>query len=357
VADYGLKANFLGDASYSPSLGSWGYNGTLAAGQNLAAIIRVNKEIVGKKNLNTRYENYSLGIQQLILLSKISAVQLKKAVTEQYINTYAAEQKLAITQDIVKLLEQEDVLLKKLTQKVTFKQTDYLSFKVNLQQNIIVMEQQKADWLNHFSALQFLLGKILTKSKHLEKPNIVEISQMSYEESLYAQSYQTDKEKLKNDAQIIQLDYQPKFSVYADGGYSSALTSSPYKNWGTSVGLSVNIPIYDGHKKKMILQQNQLSQETLQGYNEFKKKQFQIQIEQISEQIVQNQHLLKMAKEQIIYSKTLIDANLKQLPTGDVHMTDFILSINNYISLQLGIIGYETTIDQLKNHLQNLTLP
>ena len=65
-ADYGVKVNGLGDASYSPLFGSWGYNGSVAAGQNLAALVRVSKELLGKKNKETRFSNYSLSMQQML---------------------------------------------------------------------------------------------------------------------------------------------------------------------------------------------------------------------------------------------------------------------------------------------------
>jgi outer membrane protein TolC len=356
-ADYGVKVNGLGDASYSPLFGSWGYNGSVAAGQNLAALVRVSKELLGKKNKETRFSNYSLSMQQMLNQSAITELQLNRLVTEQYINTYAAQQKYKVNQEIVKVLQQEDLILKKLTQNVVFKQTDYLSFKVTLQQNILAMEQQKADWLNNFATLNYIAGNLNSDFSSLEKPNIQSGLPKAFDESIYKESYKTDSLKLANDAKIINLDYQPKISVYADGGYSSALLNTPYKNFGTSVGLSLNIPIYDGHKRKISLEQNKLSQHSLEKYNQSRKTQYQIQIHQLEEQIRQNQMMLKTANEQLVYAKTLIEANLKQLPTGDVRVADFILSINNYINLKLGLVTYETTIENLKNHLQNLILP
>jgi outer membrane protein TolC len=180
---------------------------------------------------------------------------------------------------------------------------------------------------------------------------------LDFEKSIYADSYKTDSLKLNNDAKIIHFDYQPKLSVYADGGYSSALQNTPYKNFGSSVGLSLNFLIYDGHKRKMSLEQNKLSQNTLEKYNQFKKVQYQIQIQQLETQIQEYQKMISTAKEQILYAKTLIDAQLKQLPTGDVRVADFILSINNYINLKLGLVTYQTNLDNLNNHLQNLILP
>jgi outer membrane protein TolC len=219
------------------------------------------------------------------------------------------------------------------------------------------MEQQKADWLNNFATLNYIAGNLNSDFSSLEKPNIQSGLPKAFDESIYKESYKTDSLKLANDAKIINLDYQPKISVYADGGYSSALLNTPYKNFGTSVGLSLNIPIYDGHKRKISLEQNKLSQHSLEKYNQSRKTQYQIQIHQLEEQIRQNQMMLKTANEQLVYAKTLIEANLKQLPTGDVRVADFILSINNYINLKLGLVTYETTIENLKNHLQNLILP
>ena len=66
--------------------------------------------------------------------------------------------------------------------------------------------------------------------------------------------------------------------------------------------------------------------------------------------------MITMAKEQLSYSKTLIEANLKQVPTGDVKVTDFILSINNYLILKTGIIQNELQRNILLNNLQNLIL-
>lgn len=356
-ADNGFKINGLSDASYSPLIAGWGYNGSVAAGRNLAAIIRVSRDILSKKNRSAKYRNFSLSIQQILNQSSITTTQINKAIAEQYIITYAAQQKYLVTQEIVTLLEKEDLILKTLAQKTVFKQTDYLSFKVTLQQNILAMEQQHAEWLNNFAGLNYLAGKIDESLPTLAAPNLSLHFTSDYNNSIYAESYKTDSLKILNEADIINYEYQPKLSVYADGGYSSALISAPYKNFGASVGLSLNIPIYDGHKKKLSLQQNKLSQNTLEEYNQFRKSQFQIQVKQLQNQIKEYQQIIQTANEQMYYAKTLVEANLKQLPTGDIHIADFILSINNYINLKSGMVNYEATLSNLYNHLQNITLP
>ena len=353
-ADLGIHVTGMGDVSYSPFIRGWGYNGAVS-GQNLAAIVRISKELLGKENMDTRLTNYSLETKQSFNESKITVIQINKAVSEQYIITWCAQQKYGIVHEIVKLLEQEDVILKKITQEAAFKQTDYLSFKVTLQQNILALQQQYADWLNSYATLNYLSGIVDTTLGVLDSPLLSKEIPTPFEQSVYSQSYKTDSLKLANDAKIINYEYHSKLFVYVDGGYSSSLVAMPYKNFGASVGISVTIPIYDGNKRKMLLQQNNLAQDTRERYNEFSQNQYLQQTAQFEGQIEQYSNMIASANQQLKYAQTLIEANLKELPTGDVKVADFILSINNYINLKLGLVQYEAMLYNLYNCLQNLT--
>lgn len=66
--------------------------------------------------------------------------------------------------------------------------------------------------------------------------------------------------------------------------------------------------------------------------------------------------MTEVANEQMKYAETLIEANLKQLPTGDVKVVDFILSINNYLNLKSGLVQFKTNLYNLHNQLHNLII-
>lgn len=355
-SDYGFKIDGIGDATYSPVVKKKGYDHNLSNGQSITAILKLSKEIIGKGNINSRKENYGLGIQQLFNQSQFTIQSLNRAITEQYINTYASQQQYQVINEVVHLLEQEDDVLSKLTQTATFKQTDYLSFKVTLQQNILALKQCNAEWKNEYALLSYLSGIVDSTTQSIDPPTLSDDSFVPFEESIYALSSNTDSLKLTNEARIVNYDYKPRLSAYADAGYSSTLTVAPYNNLGWSMGLSLTVPIYDGHKKKMQLRQNKLSQDTRARYADFTRKQYEQQIIQLQGQIEQYNQMMEVANEQMVYAKTLIDANLKQLPSGDVKVVDFIFSINSYINLKSGLIKYETNLYTLRNHLHNLII-
>ncbi|MCD1116723.1 TolC family protein [Chryseobacterium turcicum] len=356
-ATYGFIFTGEGNVAYSPNIKGWGYDNALTNGQSLFAGVRVAKEFISRNNLNTRLDGVNASIAQVLAQKNISLQTLKKQITDQYIATYASQQQYNLSKEIIHLLNQEDIVLKKLTQASVFKQTDYLTFKVTLQQNELTLEQQKADWQNNYSLLKYVSGIVDDTFEPLDSPSFNEtLNPVSFEQSIYENAFKADSLKLSNDAKIIQYNYKPKITAFSDSGYQSSFTSTPYKNFGLSVGVGVSIPIYDGHQKKMLLQQNQLLLQTRQKYLEQTQRQYQQQIFQISNQLEQYHQLINTANQQITYAKTLVDANAKQLPTGDVRMVDFILSINNLLSLKGNIIQYNTTLFNLKNQLQYLII-
>jgi outer membrane protein TolC len=355
-SEYGLKITAAADMLYAPIIRDWGYDAALSNGQNVSAIVRISKDLLGKTNLNTRLSNLSLTIKQILNQGKISELQLNRTITEQYINTYALQLQYQNSQEIIKLLNEEGIILKRLTQSSAFKQTDYLSFMVILQQNLLTSQQIYADWLNNYATLNYLSGIVDTTLQKIEPPLFPDRDVVPFSQSIYAENYKTDSLKLANDAKIVVYEYRPKLTAYVDGGYSSSIATTPYKNFGTSVGVALTVPIYDGGKQKKLLQQKQVQQDTRRKYNEFEINQYTQQTVQIEQQIKEYKQIITTANEQLKYAQILIDANLKQLPTGDVKLADFILSINNYINLKSGLIQFETILYNLYNRLNNLII-
>lgn len=355
-ASYGVNVNALADATYAPVIKGWGYDTTISNGQSLLGIVQVSKDIVGKQNLKARIESYSLAIEQLKNQKKIDSLTLKRLITEQYLYTYSNQNEYNVLKEIIHLFEQEDIILKKLTKSAVFKQTEYLNFKVNYQQNALALEQKSNEWNANFSQLNYLVGIQNTQTANLKAPELSNIFPEEFDKSIYTAAYKIDSLKLLNDQKIIALAYRPKLSAYADAGFSSSLSILPYKNFGYSAGMSLKVPIYDGHKKKMLLQQNQNQFETQKEFYDFNKSQYLQKKAMIERQIANYNKMITMAKEQLSYTKTLIQANLKQVPTGDVKIIDFILSINNYLVVKNEIIQNELQRNILLNNLKNLIL-
>jgi len=152
--------------------------------------------------------------------------------------------------------------------------------------------------------------------------------------------------KLANADRQINFEYRPKLSVYADGGYFSSLAYMPGKNFGMSAGLSLTMPIYDGGQRKMQHDQIAISEETRTDYQNFFTSQYRQQIDMLTRQLAYHVPLSRQCAEQMEYAQTLIDANRVLLSTGDISVTDYLLSVSNYLNAKNLLI--ENTLNKFR---------
>jgi len=262
----------------------------------------------------------------------MSQQDLRKTITDQYIVTFGEQLQLELNREVAILLNQEDTLLKRLTQNNVYKQTDYLSFLVTLQQQALSTAELEIQYQYDLATLNYLSGLQDTTGIALADPQLQLLSIPEYTNSIFYRQYILDSLKLKNDRSLIDLNYRPKINLFADGGYNSSLQFDPYKNFGFSFGFSIAVPIYDGRQKKMQYAKIDLQERTRQAKRDFFISQHQQQVRQLRRQLASTEQLISQINKQITYSETLIKTNHKLLATGDVRLTDFILTINNYLS-------------------------
>ncbi|WP_321426495.1 TolC family protein [uncultured Bacteroides sp.] len=356
-ATYNPMVSAVSNVIFSPTYKGFGYDTAISNGQNVEALLTVSKQLISQQNLKKRLDNYKLDKKSIENQARLSTDIVEKTVTEQYITTFLNQQLLHLSNEIISFLQNEDKILRKLAKNSNIKQTDYLNFKVTLQQTLFNNEQQRSLWMNNLSTLNYLSGIDNGGMDSIITPAINLPAVVSYEESFYGRNNAIDSLKNKNNEQLINLNYKPQISVFANGGYSSSFMTSPYKNLGVSMGVSINLPLYDGKQKKMSLMQNELNDQNRKRYRDADKQHYTLQKQELLRQIERCDKLTSMTPEQFKYTKALVDANALLLGTGEVSMTDFLLSITNYMNIRTIDIQNRANKQLLINQLNHLILP
>lgn len=326
------QVNAISNSTWSPVISGWGHDEVLTNGANINALLSVSKEIVSRQNLQNQYQAIRLQSQSVLVAGKISEQDLKKSVTEQYITTYGTWQLYGFNNDLLTLLKKEEQLFKKLAEQGVYKQTEYLSFLVTLQQQELQVAQIKNQCQNNVATLNYLCGIVDTASQPLPAPKINLADLPEFQGSVFSQQFVIDSLKITNSDKQVDLSYKPKLNVFGDAGYYSSLAYQPWKNWGTTIGLNFSMPIYDGHQRKMQHDKNTIAEQTRQNYRDFYVSQYRQQINRLMQQLHANQQLVEQITKQIKYAQALIDADRKLLETGDIRVTDYIIAINNYLN-------------------------
>lgn len=321
-----------GNAYYAPIINGYGYDMAITNGQQISALVALNKHIYNSRNLSLQYKSLQLQNDSLNNSTAIYHQDLKKTIITQYIATYASQLQLNLNDQIIALLTKEERILKVLTQKNVYKQSDYLAFLVTVQQQQLARNQLLVQYKTDYSTLNYLAGIVDTTSETLSEPQLQVIYNLKSAESPFFFTYKIDSVRIQNDRMLAKVEYRPKVNLFADAGYQSSLILTPYKNFGYSFGINLTVPIYDGHQKQLQLSKLNLEERTLHRKQEFFSNQYHQQIDQLQQQLHDLEGLSATINKQIEYLETLIKVNGKLLETGDIRITDYVLAINNYIT-------------------------
>ncbi|HKC34466.1 MAG TPA: TolC family protein [Chitinophagaceae bacterium] len=326
------QVNGISNNSYAPIIKGWGYDEVISNGQQISALVQVSKSFLSNKTIASQIANLQLQSQAIANTIKISEQDVIKAITDQYIVTYGEQLQLDFNYEINNLLKKEDSLLKKLTQDNVFKQNEYLAFVVTLQQQLLATSQLEMQYNFDYAAMNYLAGIIDTTTTRLQDPQLNSKAFGDFNSSVFYRQFVLDSLKLANDRMLIDLSYRPKINAYGDAGYNSSLTYRPYKNFGTSVGVNLTIPIYDGRQKKLQYAKIDIQERTRIFKRDFFILQRNQQMLQLIQQLNATDRFIDQINKQIKYTETLITVNERLLATGDIRLTDFILTLNNYFN-------------------------
>jgi outer membrane protein TolC len=330
---------------YAPIIKGYGYDEVLSNGQSLEALLNVNYDLSNKRRIKNQLQGIKLQSDSVQYAGSLSLFDLKKSITDQYITVYASQQQVEFNQEVSILLKKEETLLKQLTRNNVYKQSEYLTFLVTLQQQELSLKQAELQYQNDYATLGYLAGLTDTTTVPLAEPQLAyQVSQAT--NGFFTKRFDIDSLKNINQKSAIALNYRPKFGVYANSGYNSSFLLQPYKNFGASVGFTLSVPIYDGHQRKMQYEKLDLATLTSNYYKDFFVRQQQQQLNLIRQQLAATDQLFLQINQQIRFAKGLIEVDNKLLRTGDIKVVDYIIAINNYMAA--ANLFRQTTTNRLK---------
>jgi outer membrane protein TolC len=317
--------------TYAPVVRGYGYDGAITNGANISALLGVNTQLVGKRNLQSQFQTLGIASGSVQNTASLSRQDLTRTIAAQYITTYGDLQQLRFSQETFTLLSKEDSVLKKLTESNVYRQSDYLTFLVTVQQQELVTKQAEIQYETDYRTLKYLCGITDTTMTNLVEPALT-VSTLPYpENSIFFRQYTLDSLRIINERAVLAYSYKPKVNVFADAGYVTSMLSLPVKNFGTSFGFNVTVPIYDGKQRQLQVKKLDIAEQTRVGYKEFFSRQYKVQIAQLTKQLQSTEQLIEKINKQIKYSEGLIQVNTRLLVTGDVRIADLVIALNNYL--------------------------
>lgn len=340
-AAYRPRVDAMADNAYAPIVNGWGYDEVISNGTTLSDLVDINQRLISHRNLNNQLDSVRLQREGVLNNRTINERDLKNQIANQYISAYGSWRALEYNEKIMQLLEDQDHILKSLTQSGVYNQTDYLTLLVTLREQRITNQEAELRFRDDLSMLNELCGITDTSRVALSEPNFASPSPLQATSTIFYSRFVIDSLQLQNLQQRIDFQYQPRLNLYANGGYVSSLVLTPYKNFGGMIGMTMTLPIYDGHQRRMQHEQVRISENTRAWYADFFKSQYDQHASELQRQLDVVEKIIEDSRDQLSYVDGLIEANRKLLQAGDIPVTNYILSINNYLAANQSITQNE----------------
>jgi outer membrane protein TolC len=336
---------------YAPTIKGFGYDNVVTNGALVSALVGVNQQVVSQENLNTQFRTLQLQTETLGNTARITEQDLKRTVSAQYIQAYSDLQQVLFAREIIGQLRKEEGVLKQLTERNVYKQSEYLTFLVAIKQEELSLRQSELQYRNDYAGLNYLCGTYDTTLVSLAEPPASVVNLPDPGRSAFFHQFTLDSLMLANSRDLVAFNYRPKLSLYADGGYLSSFTYQAYKNFGISAGLNLSVPIYDGHQRKLQYNKLSLAEQTRAGYRDFFSRQYDQQLAQLRQQLSGTESLMAEINAQVGYSESLMRVNAKLLETGDVRIADDIIALNSFLNAKYLLIQNRVTRMQIINQI------
>jgi outer membrane protein TolC len=323
-------AEGLSQLLYSPYNSKIGYDEVITDGGNYQAVAAVSQEIFNRRKIENRYQALDYQKETASLSKKLSVAELRRSITNLYLESYSVYSELVFNRSFLDLMKEENQIIRNFVANGVCTQTDYLSMLVETEGQQVIVTQLKNQYKKEIMLLNEVCGIVDTSNVILNKPDIELAEVNNPSDFLFLKQYIIDSLQIMNDKAAIGLNYKPTVRWFADAGI---LTSNPwnfYRHFGASAGISLSIPVYDGHQKKLEEQKLAIKENTRSFYNLSSRKQYDQNYLRLREELNGISETRARLEKQLELSDQLVKSLKAQLESGIIKMTDYLNAIKNY---------------------------
>jgi hypothetical protein len=298
-----------------------GHDLALTEGGQYQALVSVKQPLLS----GSKYKVYEkkADISQKINSNKINLTihELEQIVGYQYILCLKSKMQTVNSLALLKELNGQVAIMKKLVDNAIYKQTDLMILQIEMQNYVAEYEMNRADYRTSLYDLNFVCGLSDTNLVDLPDINFM-LKSRNTGNSNFLISYRLDSLNILADQTINELKYKPQLDLFTDIGLNAAYM--PYfRRSGFSTGISLTWNIFDGHQRNIQRKKYTIDIQTL----EFEKKNFMIQNEISKRKILDqiealNQRIIVTEKQADQYN-SLYDVYSMELALGEASVMDF----------------------------------
>jgi len=345
------RVEFRGYAYYAPVVNNFGYSEVLTNIANLTSVISVSQPLFNKNTVKENLVKTGIQKQSLINTIRLTEISLKKAITAAYLDVWSTYSDISVNLELLSFIREQGKILKSLTENGIYRQTDYLSFMIDLQGQELQIRELNLQFHKQISDLYILCGIRDTSVFSPVKPDLGNFLSSRKTVSPLFMRFFIDSLRISNEKILTDRNYKPAVSWFSDAGLINNDPRVIYQNFGLSLGLNFTLPVYDGNQRKLNFQKLKSEEDIRAGYSEAFKREYYQQLQQFSDELEQTRALLPAVTAQVRNSELLVNSEKELVIKGSGSITDYLIAVKNYLSVRKSLNQYEVRLLQIQNEI------
>ena len=337
----------IGQYLYAPAGTNWGYDQNTTNGGQYTGLIQANRNLLYRRNLRIQNSLNSALRDSVVNSIRINQNDLQKSIIDLYLVAYQDYQQMVIYGELFQIFSRQNNVLKELLRSAIFTQSDYLAFRVDLQQSEINHEGAKVQFLQDLLALNTLCNIPETGLVRLEKPLLSPQMRFALDNNPYLLRFRFDSVIVERNRRVIDIFYRPALDLVVNAGTNAISSNLIARRVGYSLGLNFSMPIYNGNQRRLQYQKLDVSQLNIQNYRNQYINRYNLRLRTVNEQLRVNQTLLGLTEKQNTDVENLLTVSQARLYRGDMSAIDYLLIVQRYLNIKL-------TLNQLGIQRQRL---
>ena len=336
---------------YAPLINGVGYDTLITNFGDYEATVQLEQHLFNSGYLQTT--SLDLRYQQMNVKNdaQLARKELSKEITSIYISAYSDYDDWQFQEKVSQLYEEELTILHALAEKGLYRETDYLALRVNAQSQHASQQASLLQYKSDLSNLNSLCGIVDTSFIAVDSPGIHLNVYQPFSLSPFAFKFKIDSLQNLNKKSLVDLNYRPKLNLTADAGLISSTLNDIQHRFGTSVGLEFSIPIYDGRQRSLQYQQIDLDQQVISNEQTFVQRQYEQNVMALQQQLGETKNWISDLRKSSADIQSLIDVQKNELNSGQISVSDLVLTMNNLLQSRKQLRQAELKQLQLINEL------
>ncbi len=324
-----------------------GYDLAASNGGVYQGLVNINQPVFNGVRYETAAEQIMIGAKINQNNIQLTAHDLEKFVTDQYILCLQDYRQTEYLNNLVRIIDEQKNKVSRLVENGIAKQSDLSLLNIEQMTQQAALNTFKATYRRDLMDLRVLCGISDTTYQVLSDINLQ--TQEEVAASRFTERYRLDSLNLVAAQKVFELKYKPVVSLFANTGLNAVYAPTIPNRLGMSAGINFTMNLTDGKQRDISQQRTNVLMKSTYLYKTFFYSQNNVRKNRILAELKSVGERLLLAENQMREYQKLLEFYKQELIRGQISVINYITTLKNMAVTQRDFVTLKTNRELLVN--------